>query len=66
MKKILKKIVKWILFVIIFPIAIIITVFNVIKGLIFRKNKNNTLELFKRNYKLKVEEGGDQKNLQNY
>jgi|TARA_X000001382_G_scaffold124676_1_gene109436 hypothetical protein len=59
MKKILKKIVKWILFVIIFPIAIIITVFNVIKGLIFRKNKNNTLELFKRNYKLKVEEGGD-------
>tara|TARA_B100001094_G_C17811806_1_gene614205 strand:- start:382 stop:561 length:180 start_codon:yes stop_codon:yes gene_type:complete len=59
MKKILKKVVKWILFGIILPIAIIITVFNVIKGLIFRRNKNNTLELFKKNYKLKVEEDGE-------
>tara|TARA_R100001443_G_scaffold115100_1_gene132153 strand:+ start:108 stop:287 length:180 start_codon:yes stop_codon:yes gene_type:complete len=59
MKNILKKIVKWIFFVIILPIAIIITVFNVIKGLIFRKNKNNTLELFKKNYKLKIEEDND-------
>ncbi len=59
MKNILKKVVKWILFVIIFPLAIIITVFNVIKGLIFRKNKNNTLELFKKNYKLKIEEDND-------
>lgn len=59
MKNILKKVVKWILFGIILPIAILITVFNVIKGLIFRRNKNNTLELFKRNYKLKVEEDGE-------